>query len=69
MTDMRAHTGVVIDLESHVTGSEAVARELGKYISVGKIRTVNIQDKGEIRYGTSHNSGNTFLYRYVCVSG
>lgn len=45
---MRSLTGVVLDLESHVTGSEAVARELGKYIPVGRIRTVNIQDKGEI---------------------
>lgn len=45
---MRAINVVVLDLESHVTGSEAVARELGKYIPVGRIRTVNIQEKGEI---------------------
>ncbi len=45
---MRALTGGILDLESHVTGSEAVAHELGKYIPVGRIRTVNIQDKGEI---------------------
>lgn len=39
---MRALNAVVLDLEIHVTGSEAVARELGKYILVGRIRTVNI---------------------------
>jgi len=42
MTDMRALTGVILDLESHVTGSEAVARDLGKYIPVGRIRPMNI---------------------------
>lgn len=39
---MRALSGVILNMESHVTGSEAVARELGKYIIVGRMRPENI---------------------------